>query len=90
MGIRTTMRNFRMRSKLYMLGMALIVWAHASTAQDIEPEIVIANPSATFLAQQRALPPAEVIARGEALYQVNCGMCHGGDLRGGEQGGPID
>jgi cytochrome c oxidase cbb3-type subunit 3 len=77
-----------MRSILYVLGMTLMVWEHASNAQDIEPKIVIANPNATFLAQQRALPPAEIIARGEALYQVNCRMCHGGDLRGGEQGGP--
>ncbi|MFT5115593.1 MAG: cytochrome c oxidase cbb3-type subunit 3 [Kiritimatiellia bacterium] len=77
-----------MKSKLYTLGLTLMVCSQLSNAQDNEPEIVIANPNATFLAQQRALPPAEVIARGETLYQVNCRMCHGGDLRGGEQGGP--
>jgi cytochrome c oxidase cbb3-type subunit 3 len=78
-----------MRSKLYALGVMLMVWTNASNAQDlIKPEIVIADPNATFLAQQRALPPAEVIARGQDLYQVNCRMCHGVDLRGGEQGGP--
>ncbi len=77
-----------MRSILNTLGLTLLVCSQLSNAQDSEPEIVIANPNATFLAQQRALPPAEVIARGETLYQVNCRMCHGGDLRGGEQGGP--
>jgi cytochrome c oxidase cbb3-type subunit 3 len=43
---------------------------------------------ATFPAQQR--PPADpaVVARGKALYDVNCRSCHGVDLRGGEMGGP--
>lgn len=59
-----------------------------TTAQDTDPEVEIANPNATFLAQQRALPPADVIARGESLYEVNCRACHGTDLRGGDQGGP--
>jgi cytochrome c oxidase cbb3-type subunit 3 len=53
-----------------------------------QPEIEIANPNATFPAQQRALPPAELIERGDGLYQVNCMACHGQDLRGGDQGGP--
>jgi len=29
-----------------------------------------------------------VVARGKAVYSVNCTACHGGDLRGGDQGGP--
>jgi len=29
-----------------------------------------------------------VIARGKAVYGVNCTACHGADLRGGDQGGP--
>jgi cytochrome c oxidase cbb3-type subunit 3 len=29
-----------------------------------------------------------VIARGKAVYGVNCAACHGADLRGGDQGGP--
>jgi cytochrome c oxidase cbb3-type subunit 3 len=43
---------------------------------------------ATFPAQQRALADAAVIARGRALYDINCRACHGADLRGGDQGGP--
>jgi cytochrome c oxidase cbb3-type subunit 3 len=29
-----------------------------------------------------------VLARGKAVYGVNCTQCHGADLRGGDQGGP--
>lgn len=43
---------------------------------------------ATFPAQRRALADAAVIARGKALYDINCRACHGADLRGGDQGGP--
>jgi cytochrome c oxidase cbb3-type subunit 3 len=74
------------------IGVALIAAACSgvANAQDANggPRIEIANPNATFLAQQRALPPAEVIERGNGLYQVNCMACHGRDLRGGDQGGP--
>ena len=41
-----------------------------------------------FPQQTRPLAGAEVIARGKAVYGVNCAACHGGDLRGGDQGGP--
>jgi cytochrome c oxidase cbb3-type subunit 3 len=34
------------------------------------------------------LASAEVLARGKAVYSVNCTACHGADLRGGDQGGP--
>jgi cytochrome c oxidase cbb3-type subunit III len=43
---------------------------------------------ATFPAQQRVLADAATIARGRALYDINCRACHGVDLRGGDQGGP--
>ena len=80
-----------MRFLISSTAMFLVVWVQAAGAQapssDTET-IVIANPDATFPAQQRALAPAEVITRGDGLYQVNCQACHGGDLRGGDQGGP--
>jgi cytochrome c oxidase cbb3-type subunit 3 len=41
-----------------------------------------------FPQQTRQLASPEVIARGKAVYSVNCTACHGGDLRGGDQGGP--
>jgi len=75
-----------------VLGVAVLIAAFGGVAdaQDATdtPQVEIANPNATFLAQQRALPPAEVIERGNGLYQVNCMACHGRDLRGGDQGGP--
>ena len=42
---------------------------------------------ATFPAQQRAPGDPAVIARGKSLFEVNCRLCHGGDLRGGDMGG---
>lgn len=46
------------------------------------------NPRATFPAQQRPKGDAGLIARGKAIYEINCRACHGGDLRGGDVGGP--
>ena len=43
---------------------------------------------ATFPAQQRTLADAATVARGKTLYEINCRACHGGDLRGGDIGGP--
>jgi cytochrome c oxidase cbb3-type subunit 3 len=42
---------------------------------------------ATFPAQQRPPGDPAVIARGKQLFEVNCRLCHGADLRGGDQGG---
>jgi cytochrome c oxidase cbb3-type subunit 3 len=41
----------------------------------------------SFPAQQR--PPADpaVLEQGKTLYGINCRMCHGPDLRGGDMGG---
>ena len=43
---------------------------------------------ATFPAQQRTIADAATVARGKTLYEINCRACHGGDLRGGDIGGP--
>jgi cytochrome c oxidase cbb3-type subunit 3 len=40
-----------------------------------------------FPAQQRKLADAAVIERGGTLYGINCRLCHGADLRGGDMGG---
>jgi cytochrome c oxidase cbb3-type subunit 3 len=48
----------------------------------------VGNPNATFPAQQRPAGDPALIARGNTLYGVNCRLCHGADLRGGDQGGP--
>jgi cytochrome c oxidase cbb3-type subunit III len=43
---------------------------------------------ANFPQQQRTPGDPAVIARGRALFGVQCTACHGADLRGGDQGGP--
>ena len=48
----------------------------------------VGNPQATFPAGQRPAGDPALITRGNALYGVNCRLCHGADLRGGDQGGP--
>jgi cytochrome c oxidase cbb3-type subunit 3 len=42
---------------------------------------------ATFPAQQRTLADPAIIARGKTLFEINCRLCHGADLRGGDMGG---
>jgi cytochrome c oxidase cbb3-type subunit 3 len=42
----------------------------------------------TFPAQQRPPGDPAVVVRGKALYDVNCSLCHGPDLRGGQLNGP--
>lgn len=40
-----------------------------------------------FPAQQRKLADPAVIERGGTLFGINCRLCHGADLRGGDMGG---
>lgn len=40
-----------------------------------------------FPAGQRKLADPAVVERGKTLYGVNCRLCHGADLRGGDMGG---
>jgi cytochrome c oxidase cbb3-type subunit 3 len=40
-----------------------------------------------FPAQQRKLADVAVIERGNTIYGINCRLCHGADLRGGDMGG---
>lgn len=84
--IRTTARRPALLPAL-LVTMSSMGGAEAQDAPD-SPDLEIANPNATFPAQQRALPPQAVIDLGDGLYQVNCMACHGADLRGGDQGGP--
>jgi cytochrome c oxidase cbb3-type subunit III len=41
----------------------------------------------TFPNTQRELASPELIERGGTLYGINCRLCHGADLRGGDLGG---
>lgn len=38
---------------------------------------------------QRPPAPAEIVSRGQALYDAECGFCHGEDARGGDMGSNI-
>jgi cytochrome c oxidase cbb3-type subunit 3 len=42
----------------------------------------------TFPAQQRPPGDPALIERGRGVYSASCSACHGGDLRGGQLGGP--
>jgi cytochrome c oxidase cbb3-type subunit 3 len=64
------------------------VQAGRGAARGGPPTPGVGNPNATFPAQQRPPGDPALIARGNALYGVNCRLCHGADLRGGDQGGP--
>src|SRR5262245_60399482 len=46
------------------------------------------NRQATFPAGQRPPDDPAIVARGKTLYEANCQLCHGRDLRGGDNGGP--
>ena len=41
----------------------------------------------SFPAQQRKLADPAVVERGGTLFGINCRLCHGADLRGGDMGG---
>jgi cytochrome c oxidase cbb3-type subunit III len=41
-----------------------------------------------FPKTQRPPDDPAVVERGSTLYGINCKLCHGGDLRGGDMGGP--
>src|SRR5436190_20695291 len=41
----------------------------------------------TFPAQRRPPGDPALIARGKTLFAINCRLCHGADLRGGDMGG---
>jgi cytochrome c oxidase cbb3-type subunit 3 len=78
------------RSKLTWLGcglLAIVCAAPQLEAQRGAPGGAQGAPTASFPAQQRPSGDASLTARGKTLYEVHCRLCHGGDLRGGEQGG---
>ena len=69
---------------------AVVLVSHPVRSQDQPPPAGQGRGGrgANFPQQQRPPGDPAVIARGKALYGVHCTACHGGDLRGGDQGGP--
>jgi cytochrome c oxidase cbb3-type subunit 3 len=77
------------------LTVALVATLHAAAAPPQEPPAgggrggrQGAGRGPNFPQQQRPLADAAVLARGKGLFEANCSVCHGIDLRGGQQGGP--
>lgn len=66
--------------------LAVVGFEGAAAGQDQAPPQGRRGPN--FPQQQRPPGDPAVIARGRGLYRVHCTACHGGDLRGGDQGGP--
>jgi cytochrome c oxidase cbb3-type subunit 3 len=66
-----------------------VLYAAAAAAALVVSTLVVARADPqTFPAQQRPPGDPAVVARGKALYDVNCSLCHGPDLRGGQLNGP--
>ena len=90
-----------MRPKLTIACAAAVLFAtvfvHAAAQQPTPPPTPTAPAAAqppaggrgrgTFPNTQRALADAATIQRGNTLYGINCRLCHGADLRGGDLGG---
>lgn len=82
---------------VFAIAASLLVWAQGPPQQN--PPATPGGPPAgrgpgrglnrlTFPQQTRVLAAPDVLARGRAVFGVNCAACHGADLRGGDQGGP--
>ena len=80
-----------MRSKITWLGFGLLAFVYVAIqleAQRGAPGGAEQRaPTVGFPAQQRPPGDAAMVARGKTLYEIHCRLCHGADLRGGEQGG---
>jgi mono/diheme cytochrome c family protein len=61
------------------------VRAQQPDAPATRPPAFNRGPAAAFPTRPKAAP--DVLARGKAAYDTNCGYCHGADARGGEKGG---
>jgi cytochrome c oxidase cbb3-type subunit 3 len=89
-----------MRAKVLGLLLAAALPALSLLAQQTTPPAPMPPPApapaggqgrgniTTFPAQQRPPGDPALIARGNTVYGIECRSCHGGDLRGGDLGGP--
>src|SRR5262249_5615393 len=79
------------RSKIICIGCGVLaivcVTGHLHAQRGARGGAPQGAPTASFPAQQRPPGDAAMIARGKTLYEINCRLCHGADLRGGEEGG---
>lgn len=74
----------------YIVGRRRRIWPTARNLVVAVAVVVTAACSGTTAADSNAtepsVPPPELIATGDQLYQANCASCHGSDLRGTDQG----
>ena len=80
-----------MRSRLSLAAAAALFTLTVAVnlaAQGGPPQGQGRNAPPPFPAQLRPPGDPTLIARGTGLYGVHCRVCHGADLRGGDQGGP--
>jgi mono/diheme cytochrome c family protein len=82
-----TGRNSVLLAALAAAG-ALLQLPHAG-AQDATSGAPKAAPAGGSAYPPRPPAPAEVLARGKALYEAECAFCHGEDARGGDMGSNI-
>lgn len=79
------------RSKITWIGCGVLVFVCVATQlhaqRGARGGAVQSAPTTSFPAQQRPTGDAAMITRGKTLYEIHCRLCHGADLRGGEQGG---
>jgi len=72
-----------------MVGVGMVILLGAPHALSAAGAAGQQDPSQRlYPALQRPPGDPELIARGQALYGINCRACHGLDLRGGDLGGP--
>jgi cytochrome c oxidase cbb3-type subunit III len=87
------MRN---RFRIFALGAVSVTTAFGLLAQSGQPAPppasgqtpTPAHPHAFNSGEPRPQEDPAVVAHGKALYGINCQVCHGPDLRGGDMGGP--
>ena len=76
------------RAVLTLVGMVVLLGAQALSAAGGASGAGQDRRQRLYPALQRPPGDPELIARGQALYGINCRACHGLDLRGGDLGGP--
>ena len=82
------MRAFTCVEVILVVCVAAHLAAQAPQAGGGAPQADQDRSQRLYPALQRPPGDPELIARGQALYGINCRACHGLDLRGGDLGGP--
>ena len=82
------MTRSRRLANVSLVGLVVLLGAQATSAAGQAGQAGEDRTQRLYPALQRPPGDADLIARGQALYGINCRACHGLDLRGGDLGGP--